>query len=107
MFINSQKLAREIAGAVNITETQAAQVLGYLASRLAVHLSAGMRVRLYGIGTFSVRERKARTGVNPRNPTEKIQIPAVKVVKYTASSTLKGAVRDSRGGGDSTTPSIF
>lgn len=46
---------------------------------------------LKGLGTFEVRERKARTGINPRT-RETIEIPASKVPAFKASSTLKDAV---------------
>ncbi|MGE5434014.1 MAG: HU family DNA-binding protein, partial [Candidatus Doudnabacteria bacterium] len=41
----------------------------------------------------------ARQGVNPRNPSEKVQIPAAWVPKFSAGSSLKQAVR-SGGGSD-------
>ncbi|MBI4143089.1 HU family DNA-binding protein, partial [Candidatus Uhrbacteria bacterium] len=46
-----------------------------------------------GFGTFLSKERKGRVGVNPRNPTEKIQIPSVRVPKFKAGKTLKDALR--------------
>ena len=45
-----------------------------------------------GFGTFEIRTRRARTGVNPRNPTEKIQIPETKNVGFTASKALKDQI---------------
>jgi DNA-binding protein HU-beta len=40
-----------------------------------------------------VQNRKARTGVNPRNPGQKVMIPASKVPKFSAGSQLKAAVK--------------
>ena len=54
-------------------------------------LVEGDKVALKGLGTFEVRERKARTGINPRT-RETIEIPASKVPAFKASSTLKDAV---------------
>ena len=48
-------------------------------------------VQIIGFGTFSVVDRAARTGVNPKTK-EKIQIPASKAVKFKAGSKLKDAV---------------
>ncbi len=45
-----------------------------------------------GFGTFSVVKRMARTGVNPQNPSQKIQIPASKNAKFKAGSVLKASV---------------
>ena len=46
-----------------------------------------------GFGKFQTQERKARMGVNPRNPTEKVHIPAARVPKFSAGSALKSAVK--------------
>ena len=56
-------------------------------------LQGGDKVAITGFGVFSVSQRKARTGVNPQKPTEKIQIPAVKVPKFKAGKTLKDAIK--------------
>ncbi len=50
-------------------------------------------VNFTGFGKFGVSERKARMGVNPRNPRQKGHIPAATVPKFTAGSGLKQAVR--------------
>ena len=56
-------------------------------------LKAGDSVNFTGFGKFSAAPRAARQGVNPRNPTEKVQIPAAWVPKFSAGSSLKQAVR--------------
>lgn len=50
-------------------------------------------VRIQGFGTFKKSARKARAGVNPRNPKQKIQIPAMNVPTFKAGSDFKKAVR--------------
>ncbi|OYT10357.1 MAG: DNA-binding protein [Bacteroidetes bacterium 4572_112] len=50
-------------------------------------LQGGDRVALVGFGSFSVNERAARTGRNPKTGAA-IQIPAKKVVKFKAGSDL-------------------
>ena len=55
-------------------------------------LSKGDKVSLVGFGTFSISQRKARTGINPS--TQKIiNIPAKKVAKFKAGATLADAVK--------------
>jgi len=54
-------------------------------------LKAGEKIALVGFGTFSVGERAARTGQNPRTK-EKIEIPASKVPKFKAGKALKDAL---------------
>jgi DNA-binding protein HU-beta len=55
-------------------------------------LSKGDDVTLAGFGTFSVTQRQARVGVNPRT-LEKIQIAATKTPKFKAGKKLKDAVK--------------
>ena len=50
-------------------------------------------VTFTGFGKFSTAHRAAREGVNPRNPSEKVHIPAATVPKFSAGSQLKSAVK--------------
>ena len=52
-----------------------------------------VRVRIQGFGTFKASKRKAREGVNPQNPKQKIKIPAMKVVTFKAGSEFKAMVK--------------
>lgn len=58
-------------------------------------LAKGDKVTLTGFGTFEVRDRQEREGVNPQT-REKITIPATKTPGFSASSTLKEAVKNAR-----------
>ena len=62
--------------------------------------SSGGEINFTGFGKFSTQHRKERQGVNPRNPSEKVTIPAATVPKFSAGSTLKQAVKSGGGGGD-------
>ena len=55
-------------------------------------LAKGDSVSLVGFGTFSVRHRAAREGINPQNPSQKIHIPAANVPGFKAGKALKAAV---------------
>jgi DNA-binding protein HU-beta len=55
-------------------------------------LAAGNKLTLTGFGTFSVSERKARTGRNPRTGTA-LNIPACKVAQFKPGKVLKDAVK--------------
>jgi DNA-binding protein HU-beta len=48
-----------------------------------------------GFGKFSVSQRAARTGVNPQDPTKKVQIPARRVPRFTPGAVLKQSVAGS------------
>ena len=54
-------------------------------------LAAGENVSLVGLGTFEVKERAAREGINPRTK-EKIIIPASKLPSFKAGKALKEEV---------------
>ena len=56
-------------------------------------LKRGDSITFTGFGKFSTAHRAARMGVNPRNPSEKVQIQASTVPKFSAGSTLKQAVK--------------
>ncbi|MBU4369538.1 HU family DNA-binding protein [Patescibacteria group bacterium] len=55
-------------------------------------LKKGEKVVIAGFGTFSVKKREARTGVNPQTGA-KIQIPAMKVPKFKAGQDFKKIVK--------------
>lgn len=50
-------------------------------------------IQLAGLGSFSVKKRKATTGRNPRTG-EEIKIPAKRVVKFSPAKKLKDAVNN-------------
>lgn len=58
---------------------------------VAEALEAGDSVRLIGFGTFEVRERKARTGRNPKTK-EPVEIPASRTPVFKAGKLLKDVV---------------
>ena len=58
---------------------------------ISAALAEGDEVRLVGFGTFEVKERAEREGINPRTK-EKIMIPASKLPVFKAGKALKEAV---------------
>lgn len=52
----------------------------------------GHKVTLVGFGTFEQRHRRARTGVNPQNPSQKLKIAAAKVPAFRAGRELKSII---------------
>lgn len=83
----------QIAASASITKKAAAAALEAIIETITKDLKKGNNVVLTGFGTFRVSKRAARTGVNPRNPSEKIKIPAMKVADFKAGKALKDAVR--------------
>ena len=67
----------EVGTETGLTERASREVVGAITSVITNALARGEKVTLVGFGTFQIRERKARTGVNPQTG-ETIQIPAQK-----------------------------
>ena len=86
-------LVNAMADAAGITKKAAGEALDALLGAVTGSLKKGNNVTITGFGTFRVSHRAARTGVNPRNPSQKIQIPAMKVPAFKAGKSLKDAVR--------------
>ena len=85
-------LIASVAKDAKITKTAAAQAIDSITDTITKDLKKGGRVTLTGFGTFSVANRKARTGRNPQTG-EEIRIPASKTPKFSAGKALKEAVR--------------
>lgn len=83
-------IAAEKAG---ITKKAATIALDAVLDSITANLAKGESVTITGFGTFRISKRAARAGVNPRNPQEKIQIPAMTLPAFKAGKTLKDAVK--------------
>jgi len=77
-----------MAEGAGITKVQADKALDGLLNAITDGLKDGGREAFVGFGTFSVAERKARQGRNPKSG-EVIQIPESRSVKFTPSEGLK------------------
>lgn len=75
-----------------ITKKAATELLDAVFDKITVSIKTDEKFTYPGFGTFEIRTRRARTGVNPRNPSEKIQIPETKNVGFTASKALKDQI---------------
>ena len=73
--MNKQELIENIAESADITKAAAARALDTVVESITDSLKKGDSVVLVGFGTFSVRDRAARTGRNPQTGQE-IQIAA-------------------------------
>jgi DNA-binding protein HU-beta len=85
-------LIEAVAREAKITKAAAAQAIDSITDTITKDLKKGGRITLTGFGTFSVANRKARTGRNPRTGQE-IRIPASRTAKFTPGKALKEAVR--------------
>ena len=91
--MTKQDLVNNAANSAGVTKKAAAEVLEAVLEGITKSLKKGESVTITGFGTFRVSKRAARTGVNPRNPSQKIKIPAMKLPAFKAGKSLKDAVR--------------
>jgi len=93
--MNRQEFVADIARRTNLTRHDADLAVQAFLDTVTDQLKRGGDVSFTGFGKFTVADRAARTGVNPRNPSEKVEIPATRVPKFSAGSALKAAVKQS------------
>lgn len=91
--MTKQDLVNASATATGVTKKQASEVLEAVLSNITKTLKKGENVTVTGFGTFRISKRAARMGVNPRQPGERIKIPAMKLPAFKAGKSLKDAVR--------------
>ncbi len=91
--MNKAALIERIAAEANVSKKQADDMIELFVKIVIDELKVGNEVTIAGFGTFSVKTRHARGGVNPQKPTERIQIPEVRVAKFKTGKTLKDALK--------------
>jgi len=89
--MNKSELVSAVAGKTELTKADTERALKAFMETITETLKGGDQVTLIGFGTFLVRERKARTGRNPRTG-ETIQIKAANNPAFKAGKALKDAV---------------
>ena len=89
--MNKNDLVAKVADGAGLSKADAGKAVEATFDAITSALSGGGEVRLVGFGTFSVAQRRASTGRNPRTG-EAIQIPASKQAKFKAGKALKDSV---------------
>lgn len=87
------QLVAHLASKLGISKRLSNDAVNALVDTIITSVKKGGEVRIQGFGTFKSSKRAARMGVNPRDPSKKIKIPAMKVVSFKAGSDFKKAVR--------------
>jgi DNA-binding protein HU-beta len=85
----------QVAEESGVTKKAARQVIETALDIISRSLATGDKVVLTGFGTFEMRERRERRGVNPQTRQEMV-IPASKTPSFSASNRLKDMVRESK-----------
>ncbi len=91
--MTKQEFVAEVARRSQLTARDAGKAVDAFLEAIVDTLKDGGEVAFTGFGKFSTQQRAARMGVNPRNPGQKVHIPAARVPKFSAGSGLKSAVK--------------
>lgn len=89
--VTKADLISTIASDAGLKKVEAERALSALTGAIQDALAGGQKVTLVGFGTFSVANRKARMGRNPRTKAP-MQIPAQKSVKFKPGKAMREAV---------------
>ena len=89
--MNKSELVEYMADQADVSKAAAARALEAFVDAVKITLKKGDTLTLIGFGSFSVTERAARTGRNPRTGDE-IKIKAAKVPKFKPGKGLKDAL---------------
>ena len=90
--MNKTELVAAVAAKAELSKKDAEAAVNAVFDSVKDALAEGDKVSLIGFGTFSVKTRAARTGLNPRTK-ETIEIPESKVPAFKAGSALKDGVK--------------
>jgi DNA-binding protein HU-beta len=90
--MNRTELILTVAEKTGLSKADAKKAVKALVDTVSSELKKGERVALLGFGAFSVYQKAARSGVNPKTK-EPIHIPERKTVRFKAGRELSGTVK--------------
>lgn len=90
--MNKSELVYEVTNRLVVTRKEAEDVIDCFLDLIAENLANGDKVVLSGFGTFEIRNRVSRSGVNPRTG-ERIDIPCQKTPAFKVGKILKDKLR--------------
>ncbi|HEY2829890.1 MAG TPA: integration host factor subunit beta [Thermoanaerobaculia bacterium] len=82
------ELVDEVASAVQLTKKQAETIVNIVFDSIVDSLRNGQKIELRGFGSFRLRNRKSRTGRNPKTG-EKVEVPSKKIPYFKPGKELK------------------
>jgi nucleoid DNA-binding protein len=86
------ELIDQVAEKVELPKKEIEKILETIISTVQNALKAGEKVSLTGLGTFVIREKKARMARNPKTG-EQVQVPAKKTPKFKPGKELKEIIQ--------------
>ena len=81
--MTKQEFVDAVAAKSGLSRREAAGAVDAVLETITETLTKRDQISFTGFGKFATSDRKARMGVNPRNPGEKVHIPAATVPKFT------------------------
>ncbi len=90
--MNKTQLIDAVAKEAGITKAESKKAVDAFVNVVSSALQSGDRIALVGFGSFSVAEKPARTGRNPRTG-EAIEISAKKTVRFKAGADLNANLK--------------
>lgn len=91
--MNKTNLIENVAEAAGIKKKEAEKAVNAVFASLQAAVADGDKVQIAGFGTFKIKERKERTGRNPRTK-ETIVVPASKAPAFVPAKAFKDAVNN-------------
>jgi DNA-binding protein HU-beta len=98
MHVTKQEFVDRVADKSGLSKRDASEAVDAFLDSITEVLRGGGEVAFTGFGKFTTQRRAARQGVNPRNPSQRVQIPATTVPKFSAGSQLSRPSRAAAAG---------
>lgn len=89
--VTRMDLSEAVFNAVGLSKNESADLVEAVLDHMADALVAGEQVKISSFGTFSVREKTARVGRNPKTGTE-VTIEPRRVLTFRPSHLMKDRV---------------
>lgn len=86
-------LVEHLAEKLALSKRQAEDAVDGMLDFITSLLKKGDELTFTGFGTFLTKQRKGRMGINPKDPSIKVQIPASTVARFRVGKALKEAVK--------------
>mgnify|MGYP000118591617 FL=1 len=90
--MNKTEFINAVAEKSGLSKVDAKKAVEAFVETISSELKEGGKVALLGFGSFSVAEKSARKGVNPKTK-QPIEIPARKSVKFKAGAELTEIIK--------------
>jgi integration host factor subunit beta len=93
--LTKAQLAAEISGVLETTSKQSELIVETVLDSIVRCLRRGERVEVRGFGSFSIRQRRARIGRNPKTGA-RVDVPAKRIPYFRAGTDLKQSLINAR-----------